>query len=480
MDAVRRSSPVAVADSQRQAKPNVLLIVMDDMRRDDLDWMPTVKRRIARRGTSYESFYVPTALCCPARASVLRGQYPHNTGVLTNAEPDGGWKGFQPRESNTLATMLDATYETGFVGKYMNGYQGRRQTYVPPGWDDWKATVRTYHYRKVVTNNNGVVQRNHGTNSPVLFGDQASRFVNRSRRQPDPFFLLLSFVTPHSGKPHTDGDDGVPSPYVPRRDRNTYSGPRAADNPAFNERDVSDKTGPVADLPRLTRAQKVEQVIRISQRRESLASADRAVRRVLKKLAETNQAQDTYVVFLSDNGYLLGEHRLPGKKGLPYEPASRLPLLVSGPGVPAGGTWSSTTGMQDIAPTILDMARTPSSYAMDGRSVLPTAERPDGQPGRAVLLEQADLPIDAENGGAIRYAPPRAVEDVRWTYRGVVSDGWKLISWDKRDAYELYDLDNDPYELDNVYDRPETAARQQIMREQLARLWLCRGQACYD
>ncbi len=282
----------------------------------------------------------------------------------------------------------------------------------------------------------------------------------------------------HNGKPHDDGDKNITSPYVPKKDRGTYGGPPPSADPSYNEPHVADKTGPVADLPRLTRAQKLKQVIRNRQRRESLASADRAVRRVLRRLAATNQDKDTYVVFLSDNGYLLGEHRLPGKKGLPYEPASRLPLLVRGPGVPAGGTWSSTTGMQDIAPTILDMARTPSSYAMDGRSVLPTAERPDGQPGRAVLLEQADLPIDAENGGAIRYAPPRAVEDVRWTYRGVVSDGWKLISWDQRDAFELYDLKQDPYELKNRYGDPEVADRQQRLTERLQQLWLCRAREC--
>jgi arylsulfatase A-like enzyme len=132
-----------------------------------------------------------------------------------------------------------------------------------------------------------------------------------------------------------------------------------------------------------------------------LASADRAVRRVLDTLRDTRQDADTYVIFLSDNGYLLGEHRLPGKKGLPYEPASRLPLLISGPGVPSGNTWTSATGMHDIAPTILDMTGTPSSFPMDGQSVLASAGRPDGNPDRAVLLEQADLPIDAENDGAM-------------------------------------------------------------------------------
>ncbi|MBA2508715.1 MAG: sulfatase [Nocardioidaceae bacterium] len=466
------------ARPRQPAKPNVLLIVMDDMRSDDLDWMRTVQRRIAARGTSYENFYAPTSLCCPSRASMLRGQYPHNTGVLTNAQPDGGWQGFQPSESTTLATVLDPTYRTGHVGKYLNGYRGRTQTYVPPGWDDWKTAVRTYHYLKVVTNNNGVVQRNHGVNSPTLFGAQAARFLKRSRRSADPFFLTLSFVTPHNGKPRGDGDSGITSPFVPGPDRGTYRGPRPAANPAYNEADISDKTGPVADLEPLTQQQKFKQVIRNAQRRESLASADRAVRRVLDTLRDTRQDADTYVIFLSDNGYLLGEHRLPGKKGLPYEPASRLPLLISGPGVPSGNTWTSATGMHDIAPTILDMTGTPSSFPMDGQSVLASAGRPDGNPDRAVLLEQADLPIDAENDGAIRYAPPRAVEDVTWKYRGIVSDGWKLISWDKRESYELYDLESDPYELTNVYGQSGSADVQLALQDRLDRLWLCRADAC--
>ena len=125
-----------VVDGRLPAEaPNVVLVMMDDMRTNDLPWMRTVRREIARAGTKFTRFYAPTPLCCPSRASLLRGQYPHNSGILTNAEPAGGFAGFSALEDSTLATWLDPSYTTGYVGRYMNGYGGRHQTHVPPGWD---------------------------------------------------------------------------------------------------------------------------------------------------------------------------------------------------------------------------------------------------------------------------------------------------------------------------------------------------------
>ena len=290
--------------------------------------------------------------------------------------------------------------------------------------------TRTFHYTRVRINENGTVVDHSGTNSPDVLGEQAVEFIYRVGPKPKPFFLKLSFVTPHKGKPHTDGDGGVSSPWVPRRDRGTYAGPAHPEGPAYNELDMSDKTGPSADLSPLGPMQEARVAVRYQQRRESLASADRAVRRVLAALDRFGRASNTYVVFTSDNGFLAGEHRLAYGKEQPYEPASRVPLLIAGPGVPAGNTWTAPAGMQDLAPTILDMAGVPADTVdveLDGQSVLPTAERPEGDLGRAVLLEQADLPIDPENGGEVRYSARRTVEETDWVYHAAVTQQWKLI-----------------------------------------------------
>jgi len=472
---------VAAAELAGSDRPNIVFIVMDDLRRDDLPWLPTIEQEIGSTGTAFSSFYASTALCCPSRASMLRGQYPHNTGVLTNAEPDGGFTAFHDLETSTLATWLDPTYATGYVGKYLNGYEGATQTHVPPGWDDWNATTRTYHYLRVLSNDNGTVVDNSGVNSPRLFGQQSVEFVRESAPATEPFFLHLSFVTPHGGYPERDyprldGERRASTAFVPVADRGTYVGPVHAEHDSYNEADTSDKTGPVVDLPPLSATAESRIARQNRQRRESLASADRAIARVIGELRAAGEYADTVVIFTSDNGVMLGEHRIPSNKRQPYQEATNLPFLVTGPGVPAAEVWGGVAGTHDIAPTILDIAGAEAGIEMDGMSVLSHEWRRDT--GRAVVLEQPALPIDAENGGAIRYAAPRSVKDTEWAYRGLVTKRWKFVSWDRLGTEELYDLRADPNELSNLSEQREWQHKSTLLRRRLAQLWMCSGQQC--
>jgi len=489
---ISADTPAGPARSAAQAargRSNVVLVLMDDMRRDDLPWMPKVRKRIADKGTTYSRYYTPLALCCPARASLLRGQYPHNTGVLTNAEPDGGNAGFLKLDKSTLATWMDPRYKTAYVGKYFNGYEDPAQRYVPPGWDDWKGTINTYGYLGTITNNNGTPVDNRGINSPSVFADQAVDFIADRKRSRRPFFLHLSFVTPHSGGPHTDGDagQGYGTPYVPPRDRGTYKGPPHALHAGYNERDVSDKTGPVASMPRLSRADRDLVRLATRQRREALASADRAIDKVLGALRRTGQLKDTYVVFTSDNGYLLGEHRFAEGKRQPYEESSNLPLLIRGPGVPQD-RWNGMAVTPDLTRTILDMANIPPRQAtpgvrLDGRSILPERSGLDNARQRTILLEGAKLPVDAENGGDIRYAERRPVRDTEFLYRAVVTRRWKLIEWNpfeppQQRGFELYDLRADPHETASVYGDDGLRKKTRQLKRSLEQLWMCRGKQC--
>ena len=458
--------------------PNIVFIMMDDLRYDDMPWLPTVQNRISRIGTRYTNFYAPLPLCCPSRVSTLRGQYPHNTGVLTNSEPGGGFAGSLDIDASTLATWLDPTYQTGYVGKYLNGYDGPTQVYIPPGWDDWQATIRTYHYRRVRTNDNGVIRDYGRTNSPVVLGALAEQFITEQAAGTEPFFLHLSFLTPHTGLPHTDNDGGVQSAWVPPRDRGTYAGPLHPPDPSYNERDVSDKTGPVADYPLITARKQARLELRNVQRRESLASADRAIAGVLRTLDRMGSSSNTLVILTSDNGQMLGEHRVPSYKDLPYEPSARLPFVMTGPGIPERNVWTGPAGTHDIAPTILAAAGVESDVAMDGRSVLPTESRLDGDRSRAIVLEGTAAPVDPEDGGATRHFPARAADTVDWKYHALVTRRWKLISWDQRGTHEMYDLRADPYEVENVYDKRRYRAIQQRLSTRLEALWLCRAEQC--
>lgn len=170
---------------------------------------------------------------------------PYNTGVLTNAEPDGVFMCFRGLDASTLSTWLTRTYRTGYVGKYLNGYEGPGQTYVPPGWDDWAGIVNVYNYLGIHTNDNGQqILDESGLNSPVGFGRHAHDFITRVRHSTNSCFLFLSFVTPHSGTSHTDGDGGLASPFVPVQERCTLyvrRGPPHPETAAYDEADVSNK-----------------------------------------------------------------------------------------------------------------------------------------------------------------------------------------------------------------------------------------------
>jgi arylsulfatase A-like enzyme len=255
-------------------------------------------------------------------------------------------------------------------------------------------------------------------------------------------------------------------------------GPLHPPDPSYNEPDVSDKTGPIADYPPLTAREQAKLELRNVQRRESLASADRAIAGVLNTLEQMESLSDTVIIFTSDNGQMLGEHRVPKYKDLPYEPSARLPFMLTGPGIPQRNVWTGPAGTHDIAPTILDAAGVGADIAMDGRSVLPTEQRPDGDRARAIVLEGTAAPVDPEDGGATRYVSTESADNADWKYHAVVTRRWKLISWDQRGTHELYDLRADPYELQNVYGERQFRQVQRRLTARLEALWLCSAHEC--
>jgi len=458
--------------------PNMVLVMMDDMRADDLPWLPVVEHDIFERGVAYSRFYAPTSLCCPSRASVLRGQYPHNTGILSNTEPAGGFAGSQRMDGQTLATWLDPTYQTGYVGKYFNGYEGDAERYIPPGWNDWQGSLHTYHFLRALTNDNGVAVSDPGRYNSDVFGDQAVDFVAESAPSDEPYFLHLSMVAPHNGLPRTDGDGGVRTPYVPEPWQGTYSGPQYVQAPSFDEANVRDKTGPVRDLAPLTSGELSTLTMQTAQRRESLSASNAAIERVLQAVDNSGEADSTYVAFMSDNGNVLGEHRFSIGKNLPYEAASRLPFAIRGPGLPAGTTYDDLAGTMDVAPTMLDLAGVQADIELDGHTVLPGAPQTSPQSERAVLLMASAGVVDPENGGAVEYAPQVPVDETAWKYRGIVTGEWKLIRWVQQDAWELYDLHRDPDEMKNLSEQPRWDEMQAQLTERLDLLWNCQGRAC--
>src|SRR5688500_18560739 len=208
-------------------KPNIVFILADDMRKDDLKYMPKTRSVLKTKGMSFSNAFVSNPLCCPARATIMRGQYAHNTGVWSNKAnvSEGGWQAYRSNglEQDNVATRLDAAgYRTGLFGKYFNGYN-QGNTYVPPGWDRWFA-AGAFRYFDYDANDQGII-RHFGTSDSDyvtdVLGGKAKTFISTSVAQGKPFFAYVAPIAPHS--------PSTPAP----RDRHAYDGLKAPRPPSF-------------------------------------------------------------------------------------------------------------------------------------------------------------------------------------------------------------------------------------------------------
>ena len=348
-------------------RPNILLITTDDQNLTDLRFMPRTRRLLGRAGVTFHAMLSPHPLCCPARASLLTGQYAQNNGVRSNKPALLG--GFRRLDNtSTLATWLhDAGYRTGFVGKYLNGYRGQGPDFQP-GWDIWSPVVRSvYRYYGYTLQESGERRTYPKLNLTDLVSRKTVAYI-RQLSGDEPFFLWSSHLSPHSQCAKEDcGAPPVPSRRH-RRDFPHANSPSLRD-PAFNEDDVTDKPAFISRLPKAGVAH-VNTLFRA--RIRSLQAVDEAVAAAVRQLSREGELGSTLIIFTSDNALLLGEHRFLNKN-VPYEPNLRVPLLVSGLDVPTGAKRRSVVTTNDIAPTILDAADVRPGRTVDGRSVLPIA-----------------------------------------------------------------------------------------------------------
>jgi arylsulfatase A-like enzyme len=445
----------------QQSRPNVVLILLDDARYDDMVAMPHVQARIGAAGATLSNAYSPFPLCCPARATLLTGQYAHNHGVLSNVAPTGGFKEF--KDASTLATWLDPTYRTALVGKYFNAYA---PPYTPPGWNEWMVPRGTYAYTGaswyIKRDGVGGYQSIPGYQTDTM-GTLSADFVTRASASEEPYFLHASLVAPHDGTPRTDDPSWYvnPSPFVKSVYRNRFAGQRTGD-PSFNEANVRDKpTRP----PLLTQVQIDNLVEQNAQRREAELSAQDAVNTILDAVDGSGEGANTYVVFMSDNGYILGEHRIPGGKVEPYEVANHVPFLVRGPGIDPGTVVDDVTSQVDFAPTVLSMAGVEAPAPLDGIDLLPR------------LTTDAPLTRDGALIEATNVQAATGTDPLPWAYRGVVSGDWKFVN--RGSSRELYNLAADPYELTNLAGRPAYADVQRRLAAMVAAKRDCAGTECH-
>jgi N-acetylglucosamine-6-sulfatase len=486
-------STTAAAPAAQRARPNIVVIMTDDMRTDDLRWMPRTRRLIKAQGVRFTNSFAPYPLCCPARASFLNGQYTHNHDVWSARSPYG-FKAFDDRK--TLPVWLRAAgYNTLFLGKYLNKYGiqrapggGSSVRYVPPGWTDWRASIDgglprghplsggTYRYYDTTVNVNGRLVGHDGEYQTRVFGQQSVRLVRRYARSAKPFFLWASYVAPHHGRP-IESDDPRP---VRRNDgrRTTIVTPAVTDGVRgrFNGRirsaaglptepDVSDKPQFI-QRPVINRAERKAMLEAARQRAESLWLVDREVARTVAALRQSGELRNTVVIFTSDNGYFQGEHRLRQGKTTPYDAALRTPLLIRGPGIPRGVRRTMPFLSIDFAPTILAAARARQRASIDGQPLLDAARNGGGGWRRPVLTE-------------VRYVPRTKTSGPKgWISSIGVRTPSFFYTEHSTDEVELYDLRRDPRERRNVADRPGYDDQQGRLARMLDGLRDCAGRDC--
>ncbi len=454
-----------VEPGPRSERPNIVVIMTDDQEPGSLAHMPIVAKRLAARGMRFENSFVTTPRCCPSRASFLTGRYAHNHGVLRNVPPGGGWQAFvaSGSEADTLAVWLKAAgYRTAIAGRYLTHYDDG--THVAPGWDEWHVAIgrggfEGYHYQlsengKIVSY--GGEEKDHLTNVAT---EKALAFIEAGESDDSrPFFLYVATTAPHG-------------PWVyERRDRKKFKGVTAPRPPSFREADMTDKPPHMQRLKEMPddRLEKVDTWYRGYLR--SLAGVDRAVDRILDALDRFDETRDTYVIFTSDNGFLFGEHWDIGKLS-PYEPSIRVPLIVRGPDVRPRAVAGELALNVDLAPTLMEIAGAPAHEALDGRSLVPLLRERAGTGWRDdFLIEQLDFEEKPDAEGDPQLPPYIGVRTERYVYVEYLGSAGG--------ERELYDLEVDPYQMENLAGKAEVAEIEGRLAARVAELRGCRGQEC--
>jgi len=445
-------------------RPNILFILTDDLdaKLGTLQYMPHLRQLLVSQGLVFNDFLIDTPLCCPSRSSFLRGQYVHNHQVYTNGPPIGGFDRFYQlqHETSTLGTWLQqAGYRTALFGKYLNGYPyADDRGYIPPGWSDWFVPAKGSPYKEFnyTLNDNGKFEdhgQGHDDYMTDVLSQKADDFIRASASDSHPFFLYLATYAPH--------EPATPAP----RDANLFPDLKAPRTPSFNEADVMDKPPNTRADPLLTGAQiaTIDQMYR--NRVRSMQAVDEMLARLVATLQQTGQLDDTYIIFASDNGYHLGQHRLMGGKGTAYEEDINVPLIVRGPNVQMGAALDGyVTGNIDIAPTIAELAGVvPPSY-VDGRSLVPlfSAQRPPASQWRQGYLIEYYGAGEAESfiNSLVSYRAPDPLLEppdldqflpVAATPNYLALRTSQVTYVEYQDGFrELYDLKQDPYELNNI------------------------------
>ena len=466
--------------------PNIIFIQTDDQTLESFrsEVMPnTVKLIGGSGGTIFTNAVVSTPLCCPSRVASLTGQYGHNNGVLSN---NPGYAGLSDPD-NVLPTWLqEAGYVTAHVGKWLHQFERvqKPKTKPAPGWDEWYTALEPrayYDYTLYV--NGGKVKYGDADRDQLtdVLTRTSVKLIRKYVPRDKPLFLELDQYAPHAGPGRTKNkclNAPVPSP----GDEGLFKNEQLPKPPSFNEEDISDKPSFIKDLPSLSdkAISSIEKRYRCTL--ASLAGVDRGVKKIWRVLGQTGERDNTILVFMSDNGFFFGEHRLAKSKFRVYEEAVRVPLAIRVPPALLGGNAvpevDQAVANIDLAPTLLELAGAESQRVMDGRSLLDimSGDLVGWPQDRGIEIEFKEKGVPSELSASCTFAAVRTVNEIYVEHTSVPEPNGQ--SCRPADEVEHYDLGGDPFQLDNLFPaQPGSPAEQaqEALRQRLEHLRSCAG-----
>ena len=480
------------AEAGSAARPNIVLITTDDQTLASYQerTMPNTTRLIADKGTTFTDAIVTTPLCCPSRASMITGQYAHNHGVTSNRLGYGALV----EKDNTLPVWLDrAGYKTAHVGKYLNGYEAAvgTPTEVAPGWNLWYTTLGSTRYYDYDVSANGrqLHFRDHDKDYVTrVINRKAKTLIKRMIPKKAPLYLQVDQRAPHTETLVDTGGRCGGRAVPDRDDKDLFEDEPLPLPPSFNEVDVSDKPSFIQARAPLdpTRLKKLTK--RHSCELASLRAVDRGVEKIVKALKKSGELDETVIVFISDNGYYTGEHRIGSGKIYPYDEGLRVPLLMRVPERYRGGgpripEIPAPVANIDLAPTFLELAGANPCGAtgcrvMDGRSLLSSLAGRGFPEDRALATEYDVGNNGSQEDGLCRYSGVRVPGAIYVEH--TVADTLAGSGCEQAPERELYDLDSDPFQLQNLDGADSADTLESELSDRLEKLRDCAGLAGRD
>ncbi|KAI0426278.1 arylsulfatase-like protein [Xylaria sp. FL1042] len=460
-----------------RSRPNIVFILTDDqdLHMQSLDYMPFVKKHLVDRGTSFRKHFCTTALCCPSRVSLWTGKAAHNTNVTDVLPPHGGYPKFinQGLNDKYLPVWLqDAGYNTYYTGKLFNAHSV--DTYNSPfaaGWtgSDFLLDPFTYWYM------NSTYQRN--KDPPVSYENQHSvdvlatkalGFLDEAYAARKPFFLGIAPVAPHADiqspafkhGSHSNITDVRFSPPIPaQRHAHLFQGAKVPRTSNFNP-DKASGASWIRKLPQQGPENVEYNDHFYVQRLRALQSVDEIVDSLVRRLENLGVLENTYILYSTDNGYHIGQHRLSPSKQCSFEEDINIPLIIRGPGVPKNFTTDIVTTHTDLAPTLLRIAGTPLRHDFDGLAIPLTQtglDQAKDERHEHVTVEHWGF---ASNEGQVFDWYPKITMNNTYKALRVISESYNLLYqvWCNNE-HELYDLATDPGQMVNLLNPEEGSSR---------------------